>query len=80
MDCIAECGRLTLVGLAVPTEAALSLLSSSGQGRENTGEGPWAEIRAGRQHLAITVMSKTHSTWRNLFNSITIKSESGNKK
>lgn len=80
MDCITECGRLTLVGLAVPTKAAVSLPSSSGQGRENRREGLWAETRAGRHDLAITVMSKTHSAWGNLFNSMTIKSESGNKK
>lgn len=68
MDYVAECGRLTLVGFAVPTRAAVSLPSSSGQGRENLRQGSWAEMRAGGDHLAITVMSKTDSAWGNLFN------------
>lgn len=42
MDCIAECGRLTPAGLAVPAKAALSLPFSSGQERKYERGGSWA--------------------------------------
>lgn len=36
---LCDCGRLTLAGCQVPTEAALSLLSPAGQWRENATKG-----------------------------------------
>jgi len=57
---------LTLVGGQLPTKAALSLPSLAAQGRENTTKGWWVEIRAGRDHSAITVTGKTDSAWGKL--------------
>jgi len=69
------CGGLTLAGLQVPTKVVLLFPSSAGQGRENTTKGSQIEIRTGRDHSSITVMSKTDSTQGNLFNLSPIKSE-----
>ena len=57
---------LTLAGCQVPTNAALSLSSSAGQGGENIMKGSWVEIRTGRDHSAITITGKTDSTWGKL--------------
>jgi len=43
-----SCGGLTLAGCQVLIKAALSLPSSTGQGRENTAKGSWVQIRTGR--------------------------------
>ena len=59
------CGVLTLAGSQVPTEATLSLPSSTGQGRESLAKGSWVEMRTGRDHSPTTVMGKTDSTWGN---------------
>ena len=45
---ILGCGGLTPAGCQVPTKAALSLPSSTGQGRENITKRSWVEIRTGR--------------------------------
>ena len=45
---ILGCGGLTPAGCQVPTKAALSLSSSTGQGREKITKGSWVEIRTGR--------------------------------
>lgn len=44
----AFCVELTMAGCQVPTTAALSLLSTAEQGRENMTEGSWIEIKTGR--------------------------------
>jgi len=49
----------------VPTKAALSLPSSTGQARRNIMKGSWVEIRAGRDHSPITIMGKTDSAFGN---------------
>jgi len=63
----------------VPTKAALSLSSSSGQERENITKGSWVKIRTGRDHSPITVTNKTDSTWGSEFNLLPIKSEQDNE-
>lgn len=57
---VAKCGGLTPSEQQVHTKMALSLPSSTGQGRENTTKGSWIGIRIGREHSAITVMNKTN--------------------
>ena len=47
-EALPRCGGLTLPGCQVPTKAALSLPSSTGQGRENIMKGSWVKIRTGR--------------------------------
>jgi len=53
-------------GLQVPTKAALSLPSSTGQEKENRTKGLWVKIRAGRGHSLIAAMGKPDSTWKKL--------------
>jgi len=52
-----------LAGLQVPTEAALSLPSSAGQGREKMMKGSWVKIRTGRDHSPITIGAKQTHLW-----------------
>lgn len=49
------CGGLTLAEGQVPTKAALLILSSAGQERENITKNSWIEIRTGRNHSTITI-------------------------
>lgn len=65
---------LTLAGYWVPTKSALLLPFSAEHGREDTTKGSWIEIRAGRNHSAITVMGKSDSTWGKI-NLLSMKSE-----
>jgi len=46
-------------------QAALSLPSSAGQGRENITKGLWVKIRAGSDHSPVTVMGKPNLNWGN---------------
>lgn len=59
----------------MPTQAAASLPSSDGQGRENTTKGSWTEIQTGRDHSTDAITLKGDSTWENQFNLLTNKSE-----
>lgn len=56
------CGGLTFDGCQMPTEAAPSLLSSVERGRGNITKCSWIEIRAGKDHLPISIMGKTDLT------------------
>ncbi|GAB0179809.1 mitochondrial enolase superfamily member 1 [Grus japonensis] len=57
-----QCGGLTLAGGQVPTRAALSLPSFTRQGRKGITKCLWVEIRTGKDHSLIIVMSKTDRT------------------
>lgn len=60
-------GGLTLAACQVLTKAALSISSTTGQGRENISKGSWAGIKAQRDHLPVIIKGKTESTWGNSF-------------
>ena len=69
------CGGLTLAGHEVPTKAALSLSSSTGQGTENITKGSWVKIRTGRSLSNYhTITGKTDLTWRKKINLICYQS------
>ena len=69
-----------LPGLQAPTKAALSLLSTAGQERENITKGSWVEIRTGRDPSSNTVLGITGSTYRYKVNLFITKSEQDNEK
>lgn len=60
-------GKLTLVPCQVLTKAALSVPSTTGQGRENISKGSWAGIKAQRDHSPVTIKGKTESSCGNDF-------------
>ena len=57
-----RCGGSTLAEGQVPTRAALSLPSFTGQGRKGITKRLWVEIRTGRDHSLLVVTSKTDRT------------------
>ncbi|GAB0208614.1 hypothetical protein GRJ2_003327100 [Grus japonensis] len=59
---VKDCGGLTLAGGQVPTRAALSLPSSTKQGRKGITKCLWVKIRTGRDHSLIVVTGKTDRT------------------
>lgn len=59
---------MTLAGHQLPPKVTLS----AGQRRDKITKGLWTEIRAGRDHSAVTVMGKTDSTRGNKFDLLPI--------
>lgn len=76
---LVQCGGLTLAEHQVLTKAILFLLSSTGQGRENTRKGSCIKLKAKRDHSPIIVMGKTGLTLGNYFNLSPIKFEYDNE-
>lgn len=62
---LSTCGRLTLAEFQAPTQAALSLSPSAGQGRSNTTKGSWVKVRSGMsRHITYQLPSSwAKPTW-----------------
>jgi len=70
-----KCHDLAWLDAKCPPKLLCHSPSSVGQERKNTAKDSWVEIRAGRDHSAVTITGKTGSTWRNQLNLSSIKSE-----